>query len=46
MTDKFELIKEKIKKMLEIDYPCDNFEQEIGYHTACWELEEFINSLE
>ena len=28
------------------EYPCDNSEQDIGYHCALYEMQDFLNSLE
>ncbi len=36
----------KIKEMLNKEYPCDNSEQEVGYASALYELEDFIDTLE
>lgn len=43
LIDKAAIIAEIRKRGTE--YPCDNSEQDIGYHCALYEMQDFINSL-
>ena len=43
LIDKAAVVAEIEKRVNE--YPCDNSEQDIGYHCALFEMEDFINSL-
>ena len=44
LIDKAAVIAE-IKKRTN-EYPCDNSEQDIGYHCALYEMQDFLNTLE
>jgi hypothetical protein len=43
LIDKDALVAEIEKRVNE--YPCDNSEQDIGYHCALYEMGDFLNSL-
>lgn len=38
-------IRSEIERLESIDYPCDNAEQEVGYHNALDRMRDFIDSL-
>lgn len=44
LIDKAPVVAE-IKKRTN-EYPCDNSEQDIGYHCALYEMQDFLNTLE
>ena len=41
-----ETIRAEIKRLYEIDYPCDTNEQEVGFHNALDRIEDFLDTLQ